>query len=342
MQGVIDRIVLTSALVAACVLPAEGGNNPVARVTAFVKLDVKPPAIKGSLWLDRNTVEGRTPIDKNGDTDYTDGELYLARGPLMAYVNRQFLVMWDGKIHPMVLEDLVYDKRRDAENPFVKLVFSIPGYAADKEIVIASMLLADMWKSASTMISLTMQERSQVFVLGSKDYFDSRLARPEKGAQARFACAENCLGVELKTRSEKCPRCGGPIVPVAGARVPGAGYYGIHGGSLMPFIPAPLKLEGLLTQTGELRVYATNDALEQLKVEGWSGTARIGAEQAPQNMMEQVELAASPDGSHLRAEIPKGVRPPVRAICTIDAKDGKGRRMVDFHLDEVIEVSPER
>lgn len=322
-------------------------DAPFSKVTAFANLEVKPPEILGTLWIDRDAVEAKFPIDKDGDTQYTEGELFTIRGPLTNYVNQHFHLMWGGKTHPIVLKNATFEVRPNSKNNCVKLTFSSPQYSAGESLLIFSTLLSDLSRQGRTLVSIEGDGRREVCVLGPDSYYDSRLTSTAPGTtsqpaaatrKTRFGCLGLCLGVESPREMTKCPRCGGPVVALSGGPMPGKGYLGSHGGTLMPFVPGQIRVEGILAKPEEFRVYLVSEELDAMPAGSLSGTVQIWTDKMEQTSMHKEGLKVSTNGAYLWASVPKGMILPIRARCMLDVGDGKGQRMVEFFLPGVVAV----
>lgn len=329
---------------------AARADAPFSKVTAFVSLEVRAPEIVGTLWIDRDAVEAKFPIDKDGDTQYTEGELFAVRGPLTNYVNQNFHLMWGGRTHPVTLKAAAFEERAASRNNCVKLTFSAPQYPADEPLVIFSTLLSDLSRQGRTLVAISADGRREVCVLGPDVYYDSRrsagpaaASQPAGAANAtqktRFGCFGMCLGVDSPRDMKKCPRCGGPVAALSGGPMPGKGYLGSHGGTLMPFMPGQFRLEGVLATPEEFRVYLVTEELDAMPVGSMSGTVQIWTDKMEQTTTHKEGLKASTNGAYLWASVPKGMILPLRARCMLDAGDGRGQRMVEFFLPDVVRVS---
>lgn len=330
-------------------------DGAFAQATAFLELDVRPPRIEGVLWLDRGTMESRFPIDRDGDMQYTDGEVYSVRAPVNGYVARHLRIMWDGTIAPLQLKNLSTERRRRSLNDCLKYTFSVSGYDAGEPLIVSSDLLRDIWGGAPTLLAVQRDGRSVVCVLDSRNYYDSRVvdrrvrsassrpvasgAGPRAASQpADYACSKLCLGVALTDAKATCPRCGAPAALRFGGPVPGVGVIGPHGGELLPFVPREYRVEGLLTVHRELRVYLTNERLERLPIGKLSGTVQFWSPLAPKMITEKDTLKLAADGSYLYAVVPDAVVLPMKARCLLDLHDGLGNRMAEFEMTTMINL----
>lgn len=345
------------AIAFACLVSCEGSvpvaraDGPFSKVTAFVALRASPPEITGELWLDRDTVEAKFPIDKDGDTNYTEGELYAVRGPLTDYVNQHLHLLWGGQKHPIALQDMVFDRRPGAKNISVKMVFTVPKFSEGSSLLIFSTMLSDLSRQGRTMVSIDMGGRREVCVLGPDLYYDQRssassgdrsatqpAASPAGAAKPRYGCVNLCLAVESARATNRCPRCGSELAPLSGGPMPGKGYIGRLGGTLMPFVPGQYRLEGLLATPEEFRVYLLSDELDATPVGPLAGSVQIWTDKMENTTMHREDLKISNDGAYLWSSVPKGMVLPLRARCMIQMGDGKGQRMVDFYLPHVVPV----
>lgn len=326
------------------------GDTGFARATVFVELEVRPPEIRGTMWIDRDAVEVKFPIDRDGDTDYTDAELYLTRGPLTEYVNQSFFLMWSGAVRPIVLNDLTYDVRPISRNKCVKLSFVVPSFAKDADLLIYSRIFAEISQRARTMVRIEREGSTEIWVLGPQEYFDARLKESDRPAPAgsagrpapsgpRFGCTKLCLGIDLTKPPAKCPRCGAAMARLFGSPVPGKGQIGRLGGTSMPFMPGQYRAEALLASPEEFRFYLNTESLEAAPIGRISGTVQVWTEDMLQTTSHKETLKVSKDGTYLWASLPKGMIMPIRARCMLELGDGRGTRMVDFFLPSVVEVS---
>lgn len=318
--------------------------TPFARATAFINLDINKNTMSGVLWLDRDAVEVKNPIDKNGDVDYTDAELMLVRGPMTDYINNNLQIMWDGEVHPISPSDFAYAAHPVERNYGVRIRFNVNGYKAGKPVVIYSRLLNDLWRQAQTVVAVTLDGSTEVWSLGPGHYYDSRLSpagakattsQPATVAAAsRYGCEAMCLGVDSTLPMEKCPRCGGKVVSLFGAPIPGKGYVGPMGGVLMNFVPGAYKLEAVLVSKNELRIYPCTDALVVQPATTLSGKAQLfSAGTKAVNPPE--ELKRSDDGKYLYAPVPDTVSVPLQVRCTLNSAEFPGNRMVEFYIPVV-------
>lgn len=328
------------------------GNAGTARAVVFVELELKPPEIRGVLWIDRDAVEVKYPIDRDGDTDYTEAELYLTRGPLTDYINQNFHLMWDGAVQPIVLTDMVYDVRPISRNSCVKMMFTVPKFSEGSELVVYSRVLSEFSQRARTMVRIDRGGEQEVWVLSPQHYYDTRLKGEAKAALSmpppvigrsatkdpRHACANLCLGVDLTKPPGKCPRCGAKIVRLFGAPVPGAGQIGRLGGASMPFMPGQYRVEALLATPEEFRFYLNTESLEAAPIGRLSGSVQIWTDGMMETTSHKETLKLSKDGAYLWSSVPKGMILPLRARCMFELGEGRGTRMVDFFLTGVVEV----
>ena len=342
----LTRSFLTAATAAGLLCNAAVAVTPFAKATAFVTLEVKGSTLSGSLWMDRDAVEVKFPIDKNGDVNYTDGELMLVRGPLTDYINANLQIMWDGQVHPISASEFDYAAHPVERNSGVKFFFSVSGYKAGTPIVIYSRLLADLWRQAQTVVAITMEGQKEVWSLGSGHYYDSRLS-PSHGKSAssqpavsagaikpRYGCAAMCLGVDFDAPIEKCPRCAGPAASLFGAAIPGKNYIGPMGGVVTNFVPGAYKLEAVLVTRGELRFYLCTEGLVVQPAAALSGKVQLWPA-GSQSVTPAVELKRASDGSYMTVGVPDTISVPFQARCTLNSAEFPGNRMVEFYIPTI-------
>ena len=321
---------------------------PPLRATAFGTVEIEPSKVTGVLWLERDIIEAKEPIDRDGDMLYNAGELLAARGPLTNYVNGQFFLLWDGKVHPIVVRDITTEKRPGLKYDYLKIVWVSQDSPHDSTVAILSRLLSEAWRDARTMLSIKNGHRKQLWVLSPADYFDASLmakpapttARPgaSKPPERRFGCLNLCLAVEIKEGASKCPKCGSFIGELRGAGVPGAGYFGLHGGPMMSIGIGGRKLEAVLASKEELRAYLTDELMTRLPLDKAKGFVELWTDEMMDNTLVKVEFQPVSSGAYLTARIPANTIMPLRARCTLDMGDG-ATYLVDFFLPEIVEVS---
>ena len=338
------RRIFVAFLVISAATQSAVAITPFARATAFITLDINKNAMSGVLWLDRDAVELKNPIDKNGDVDYTDAELMLVRGPMTDYINNNLQIMWDGEVHPISPSEFAYAAHPVERNNGVQIRFNVNGYKAGKPVVIYSRLLNDLWRQAQTVVAVTLDGRTEVWSLGPGHYYDSRLS--PAGAQAttsqpatdlaasRYGCQAMCLGVDSTTPMDKCPRCGGKPAPLFGAPIPGKGYIGPMGGVLMTFVPGAYKLEALLVSKTELRFYPCTEALVVQPATPLSGKVQLSPAGSP-SVSPAEEMKRSKDGSYLFVPVPDTISVPFQVRCMLNSAEFPGNRMVEFYIPSV-------
>ncbi len=344
------RIIGGCMVLLACgfVMTASAKGAPPLRATAFSTVVIEPSKVSGVLWLERDVIEAKQPIDRDGDMQYTPGELIAARGPMTDYVNGSFLLLWGGKIHPIVARDVTTEKRPGLKYDYLKITWVSRDSPNGAAISIVSRLLREVWHEARTMISVTFGRQKEVWVLSPTDYFESSLMGmgdenrtglgPSKTAQRRFACGNMCLGVELKDRTMKCPKCGHFLAEARGAPIPGAGYFGRHNGPLMSLGMGGRKLEAVLASRQELRVYLTNEILEKFPADKMSGSVEMYTDEMMETTLVKDDFKIAPGGSCLTAKVPANLNLPIRVRCNLNIGDGAGSYLVDFFLPDVEDV----
>lgn len=344
------RYVMGAAPLAMVLITATGvrAGLPPLRATSFGQVVIEPSRVSGVLWLDRDFIEAKEPIDRDGDMQYNEGELLAARGPLTFYINEHFFVMWDGKIHPIAATSVKTEKRLGLKNDFLKVSWVSEHKPNGSPVSILSHLLRDGWREARTMLYVTYRDRREIWVLSPENYFDlSVMGKPdsertEQGthrvAPRRYGCVNLCLLVELKSGKSKCPRCGSVVAEVRGSSVPGAGYFGLHGGVLRPAGSEGQRLEALLSSREELRVYVTNEKLEKLAAGNAKGSVDLWTDEMATTTRVKSEFQVAANREYLVAKIPAGMILPIRARCMLDFGDG-AVTLVDFFLPEVVEVA---
>lgn len=338
------RCVFLAAIAVAYVTQFATAVTPFAKGTAFVTLDIKGDAVSGTIWLDRDAVEVKYPIDKNGDVDYTDAELLLIRGPLTDYINNNLHIMWNGEIHPISPSEFAYAALPVERNNGVKVFFSVGGYKAGTPILVFSRLLNDFWRQSQTVLALSIDGRKEIWSLGTGHYCDSRLSPGSRMpaasqpadhggfvAASRFGCAAMCMGVDSTTPLGKCPRCGGPIAPLLGAPIPAKGYLGPMGGVLMSYISGAYKLEAVLVSKSELRFYLCSEALSLQPATPLSGKGQLWPA-GSKSVEPPEELKLAKDGSYLSMHVPDNLGLPFQARCTLNSTEFPGTRMVEFYI----------
>ncbi|OWY70466.1 hypothetical protein B7486_16950 [cyanobacterium TDX16] len=339
----LTRWILAALMAAGLICNAAVAVTPFAKATVFVTLDVKGSSLSGTLWMDRDAVEVKFPIDKNGDVNYTDSELMLVRGPLTDYINANLQIMWDGQVHPISASGFDYAAHPVERNNGVKILFNVSGYKAGTPIVIYSRLLADLWRQAQTVVAITNEGQKEVWALGTGHYYDSRLS-PLHGKSAssqpsattgaikpRYGCAAMCLGVDFDAPIEKCPRCAGPAASLFGAAISGKGYIGPMGGVVMNFVPGAYKLEAVLVSRGELRFYLCTEGLVVQPAAALTGKVQLWPA-GSQSVTPAVELKRASDGAYLAIAVPDTISAPFQARCTLNSAEFPGNRMVEFYI----------
>lgn len=343
------RRVMNACVLSAWALVASSASAvPPLRATAFGTVDIEPAKVTGVLWLERDIIEAKEPIDRDGDILYNAGELMAARGPITNYLNGQFFLLWDGKVHPIVVRDITTEKRRGLKYDYLKIVWVSQDSPHNATVSILSRLLSEAWRDARTMLGVKNGHRKEIWVLSPTDYFDATLmgkpapasgrSGPARPPERRFACLNLCLAVEMKEGASKCPKCGSFIAELRGAGVPGAGYFGLHGGSLMTMGPGGKKLEAVLASKEELRVYLTDEAMNKLPLEKAKGSVDLWTDEMMENTLVKVDFQPAPSGAFLAAKVPANMIMPLRVRCTLDLGDGSAY-LVDFFLPEIVEVT---
>jgi hypothetical protein len=312
---------------------------PPLRATAFGKVEIEQAKVSGSLWLERDVMEAKQPIDADGDMQYSPGELLAARSMVTDYINTHFFIMWEGKIHPIVARDMVTEKRPGLKYNYLKIAWVSQDSPNSAPISIMSRLLSDVWRDARTMLFVSSGRHREVWILSPADYFESSLLgkpaelgsgrTPHKPMPRRFACVDLCLGVEIKDGVSKCPRCGQFIAEAKGAEVPGAGFFGLHGGPLMTVGTKKRFLEAALASREELRFYLTDDALTKLPMDKAGGSVEVWTDELMESTLVKFPLTPGTAGAYLSAKIPPKLDLPLRARCSVDLGDG-ATYMIDF------------
>ncbi|HKQ49219.1 MAG TPA: hypothetical protein VJZ71_14200 [Phycisphaerae bacterium] len=340
------RVGYACALSAWALVASSAGAVPPLRATAFGTVEIEPTKVTGVFWLERDIIEAKEPIDRDGDMLYNAGELMAARGPITNYLNGQFYLLWDGKIHPIVVRDITTEKRRGLKYDYLKIVWVSRDSPNGATVSIVSRLLTEAWREARTMLNLRFGNRREIWVLSPGDYFDASLmgqppparAHSSRPRERRFACLNLCLAVELREGATKCPKCGSFIAELRGAGVPGANLVGLHGGPLMSMGPGGKKLEALLASKEELRVYLTDDDLNKISLVKAKGSVDLWTDEMMENTLVKVDLVPAPSGDYLAARIPGNMIMPLQARCTLNLGDGPAY-LVDFFLPEIVEVT---
>lgn len=342
----LTRWILATSMAAGLMCNAAAAVTPFAKATVFVTLDVKGSSMSGWLWLDRDAVEVKFPIDKNGDVNYTEGELMLVRGPLTDYINANLQIMWDGRVHAISATEFEYAAHPVERNNGVKFHFNVSGYKAGTPIVIYSRLLADLWRQAQTVVAISNEGQKEIWSLAAGNYYDSRLS-PSHGKSAssqpsattgaikpRYGCAAICLGVDFDAPIEKCPRCAGPAASLFGANIPGKNYIGPMGGVVTNFVPGAYKLEAVLVSRGELRFYLCTEGLVVQPAAALTGKVQLWPA-GSQSVTPAVELKRSSDGAYLAVAVPDTISVPFQARCTLNSAEFPGNRMVEFYIPTI-------
>jgi hypothetical protein len=321
---------------------------PPLRATAFGTVEIEPWKVSGVIWLERDIIEAKEPIDRDGDMLYNAGEMTAARSLITNYLNSQFFLLWDGKIHPIVVRDIKTEKRKGLKYDYLKITWVSQDSPQNAAVVIVSRLLTEAWREARTMLSIKHGHRKQIWVLSPTDYFDDTLMAkpapaptrpgPSKTPERRFGCLNLCLAVEMKEGASKCPKCGSFICELRGAGVPGAGYFGLHGGPLMSMGFGGQKLEAALASKEELRVYLTDELMTPLPLDKAKGFVEVWTDEMMENTLVKVPLQTASSGAYLVAKLPANMIMPLRARCNLDLGDGAAN-LIDFFLPETVEVT---
>lgn len=154
----------------------------------------------------------------------------------------------------------------------------------------------------------------------------------------RRGCANLCPGIELKTASiDKCPHCGGKLLPLTGDTVPGLFMIGAHGGALVAFGGQGERFEALVTPNNEFRVYLTNERFETLPLKKLTGSAHISQEERFHDFIE-IQSRRSADGRYLFVNLPETVTLPVYIRWLHDFHEGEGASHLDFMFEESVAV----
>lgn len=347
--GSIASLALAACLLLGSFRDARADGN-FGLTTVLVELRMAESEIRGTMWFDRVTVETKYPIDKDGDTNYTDQELYAVRNPLSAYVFANYFILWEGRVQPINFTDMVYDRCGTQRRNCIKLTFAVPGYRKDRPLLMFSRLLSDLTPQARTMVAMDRDGARKICVLAPGTYYDSRTdeaptTQPSGGGGAtgaRFACAKMCLGMEASAEGRKCPRCGGPMAPVIGVPVPGKGAIGRLGGMAMPLVPGFMRVEGLMPRAGEFRLYLMTEEFDAMPVGKVTGRVSLWTENLEQSSRRLEMLKASSNGAYLYAEFDPDMIRPIEAQVIMDLADGKGQRMVSFYLRDFVPVESDK
>jgi hypothetical protein len=447
------------------------GHSDAVGYTSFATIEIRPPLITGTLWLELEPVAALFRLDRNGDGHYAEAELWAARRPLKSYLDERLPMMWQGRVHQYEVHRVELASRRGMGHDFVSIAFTVRDLPPGAPLAIVSRLLGEHSPKARCVALIRHAGRAEVFVLGPWDYYRSqrsalpkvegstyrprsqrgRIAvtgdlrlemlyaipegalylyslkedretprgieakpitvhiRPAKkedpptrvvlaarplpvdesglcsrfvgpapqfkdvGAEAfsvdlvlgsgadqrrvvfdfpvvaimpkgqvakasrRYACPKLCLGIESKDPSAKCMRCGSGLVEAYGARVPGVGRIGRHGGVLQGLDPRPLRVEALLPSSSELRLYFTDPALKPQPVGELSGKVLLWRDQRVDEGQVELELTPAEDDSFLFAKIPAEFQIPLTAQCDLHFSEERRTESLTFHLHQIID-----
>lgn len=154
----------------------------------------------------------------------------------------------------------------------------------------------------------------------------------------RRGCANLCPGIELNApTTEKCPRCGGKVLPLSGDTVPGMYMIGAHAGMLVAHGSQGERFEALVTPSNEFRVYLTNERFETLPLRKLSGSAHISQEERFHDFIE-IQARKSTDGRYMLVNMPPTVTLPVYVRWLFNFNEGEGTSHVDLKFDEAVSV----
>lgn len=155
----------------------------------------------------------------------------------------------------------------------------------------------------------------------------------------RRGCANLCPGIELQNpTTDKCPRCGGKLMPLTGDTVPGLYMIGAHGGTLVAYGGQGERFEALITPEKELRVYITNERFETLPVKKLTGSAFFSADERFQDSVIEIQARKSSDDRYLSVTLPPTVMLPVHVRWAYNFNEGEGGTHLDILLDEAVPV----
>ena len=154
----------------------------------------------------------------------------------------------------------------------------------------------------------------------------------------RRGCVNLCPGIELKSpASDKCPRCGGKLLPLTGDTVPGFYMVGAHAGTLVAYSGQGERFEALITPNNEFRVYLTNEKFDTMPLKKLTGAAHFSAEERFNDFIE-IQAQKSPDGRYMFVSMPPTVALPVYVRWVYNFNEGEGASHVDLMFDETVQV----
>ena len=87
------------------------------------KVEIEQAKVSGSLWLERDVMEAKQPIDADGDMQYSPGELLAARSMVTRLYQYALFHHVGGKIHPIVARDMVTEKRPGLKYNYLKIAW---------------------------------------------------------------------------------------------------------------------------------------------------------------------------------------------------------------------------
>jgi hypothetical protein len=172
MMGMTLRVWVAVVLVL-CAADRVRGHEETDQYTSFATIEIRPPFIKGTVWLPLRPIESLYPMDRDGDMAYTAAEVWAVRRPVTAYLNQGLLFMWQGRIHPVEVDRMEVSRRPGVGQDFLKVSLEIRDLPPGAPVEIVSQLLQERSPSAKCLALIRLGELRQVFVLGPSDYYRS-------------------------------------------------------------------------------------------------------------------------------------------------------------------------
>lgn len=164
------RLLLPAMLLSAFLSASVAGQDYL-RLTSFATIDIAPPQIRGSIWIDIDSFQAIHVLDQDGDNDFTADELNSGRTMMEGYLRSALDFLWDERLHfPNVIQLEVRTHERSGRRCFVA-DFNVLGLPPGRPVTIVSRILREIPRGPSLMALISHGGRRDLVVLGPGNYF---------------------------------------------------------------------------------------------------------------------------------------------------------------------------
>jgi len=141
-----------------------------------------------------------------------------------------------------------------------------------------------------------------------------------------YQCPMKCEGDKTYAAPGECPKCGMDLKEVASR--------GPHGGLICVTPDGKNQIEATFSADGQLRVYVCDAHAKSLPADRVTVQARVGKKGASDAELRPVAVAPDETKTFVAGKVDATVKTPLRAVISVDFKDGQKPQTVTFDFDE--------